>query len=113
MKSTGDGVLAVWDVPSHAVGAAVRLRDEVAGIGLELRMGLHVGEIEVHPDLDISGLAVNLAARIEATAGAGEILVSSTMRDILLGSSHALEDRGAHELKGIDGTWTLFALATR
>ena len=74
-------------------------------------MGLHVGEIEVHPDLDISGAAVNLAARIEASAGPGEILVSSTMKDMLLGSSFVLDDRGPHELKGIDGSWTLFALA--
>jgi class 3 adenylate cyclase len=91
--------------------AALRLRDKVAAIGLELRVGVHVGEIEVQPGLDSSGVAVNLAARIEASAHAGEILVSSTVRDMLLGSSYELEDRGPHELKGIDGSWTLFALA--
>ncbi len=111
VKSTGDGVLAIWDVPSQAVAAASQLRGDIAAIGVDLRMGLHVGEIEVHPDLDISGAAVNLAARIEASAGPSEILVSSTMKDMLLGSSFVLDDRGPHELKGIDGSWTLFALA--
>ncbi len=85
------------------------IRDEVRELGLEIRAGLHVGEIEVLAD-DIAGLAVHIAARVSAVAGASEILVSSTVKDLVVGSGLEFEDRGAHELKGVPGTWQLFAL---
>ena len=111
VKSTGDGILATFDVPSRAVEATARLRGEIDEIGLSIRSGLHAGEVEVHGNQDVTGLAVNLAARIEAQAGDGEILVSSTVKDLLLGSPVGLVDRGAHSLKGIEGSWQLFAVA--
>jgi pimeloyl-ACP methyl ester carboxylesterase len=107
VKSTGDGVLAMFDSPSAAVEAARRLRADLEPIGIEIRGGIHAGEVEIHDDGDISGLAVNLAARVEQAAPDGEIYVSSTVRDLLLGGSHRFEDRGDHDLKGIDGRWTL------
>ena len=107
VKSTGDGVLAIFDSPSAAVDVTRRLRTELAPIGIDIRAGIHAGEVEVHDDGDISGLAVNLAARVEQAAPDGEIYVSSTVRDLLLGGSHEFEDRGEHDLKGIDGRWTL------
>ena len=76
---------------------------------LEIRAGLHVGEIEVLPD-DIAGLAVHIGARVSALAGAGEVLVSSTVKDLVVGSGLAFDDRGSHELKGVPGEWRLFAV---
>ncbi len=111
VKSTGDGLLAVFDTPSSALDAATRMRSDLAEIGLPIRVGLHAGEIEVHADRDISGLAVNLAARVEQAATDGAIFVSSTMKDMLLGSQVLFEDRGEHQLKGIEGSWQLFELA--
>jgi class 3 adenylate cyclase len=110
VKRTGDGILATFDTASAAVRAAVALRSELTGIGLEVRAGVHAGEIDVHDDGDISGLAVNIAARVEAVGGGGDVLVTSTVRDMLLGSGLAAVDRGEHELKGIDGTWRLHAV---
>ena len=111
VKSTGDGILAVFDVPSSAVDATQRLRDELAALGIPVRSGLHAGEIEVHENQDVTGLAVNLAARIEAVADTGEVLVSSTLKDLLLGSDVGFTARGSHVLKGLDGTWDLYAVA--
>ena len=79
-------------------------------LGLEIRAGLHTGEIEVQSD-DIAGLAVHIAARIVALAGRGEVLVSGTVHDLVVGSGFAFEDRGAHELKGVPGEWRLFTAA--
>ena len=110
VKSTGDGILATFDTASAAVRAAVALRFELAGIGLQVRAGVHAGEIDVHDDGDISGLAVNIAARVEAAGGAGDVLVTSTVREMLLGSELRLVERGEHELKGIDGSWRLHAV---
>lgn len=111
VKSTGDGILATFDVPSAAVTAAAALRDELAGVGLTIRAGVHAGEIEVHSTGDISGVAVNVAQRVEASAENGTVWVSSTVRDLLLGSQFAFEDRGERSLKGMDGAWRLYALA--
>ena len=111
VKSTGDGVLALFDSPSAAVDAARILRTELEQIGMRIRGGIHAGEVEVHEDGDISGLAVNLAARVEQTAPDGEIYVSSTVRDLLLGGSFTFEDAGEHELKGIEGHWALCRMA--
>ena len=110
VKRTGDGILATFDTASAAVRGAVALRAELAGIGLDVRAGVHAGEIDVHDDGDISGLAVNIAARVEAVGGAGDVLVTSTVREMLLGSGLAVLERGEHTLKGIEGTWRLHAV---
>lgn len=108
VKSTGDGVLATFDSPSAAVGAALALKRHLAAIGLPIRAGLHAGEIEVHSDGDISGLAVNLAARVEQAAEDGTVFTSSTLRDLMLGGDAKFDDRGRHVLKGIEGDWQLY-----
>jgi class 3 adenylate cyclase len=109
VKSTGDGIVATFDTPLRAIRCAVALRDTLRGLGLEIRAGLHVGEIEIHAD-DIAGLAVHIAARIEALAGSGEVLVSRTLPDLVVGSSMTFVDRGTHTLKGVPGEWQLFAV---
>jgi class 3 adenylate cyclase len=108
IKSTGDGVLAVFDGPGRAIRCAVALRKELEGLGIEIRAGIHTGELDVTDD-DVGGIAVHIAARIMATAGPGEILVSRTVRDLVTGSGIALEDRGTHTLKGLSDPWQLFA----
>ena len=108
VKSTGDGILAVFDAPGRAVRCALGLRRELRGIGIEIRAGLHTGELDVRDD-DVGGIAVHIGARIMAAAAPGEILVSRTVRDLVTGSGIALEDRGTHALKGLDDRWQLFA----
>jgi class 3 adenylate cyclase len=108
VKSTGDGVLAVFDGPGRAIRCALALRAELAGIGIEIRAGLHTGELDVRDD-DVGGIAVHIGARIMAAAGPGEVLVSRTVRDLVVGSGITLEDRGTHALKGLDDPWQLFA----
>lgn len=110
VKSTGDGLLAVFDVPSQGVECGMKMCDALRAIGVEIRAGLHAGEIEVHEDGDISGIAVNLAARVEQQAADGELWTSSTVRDSMLGGSASFTERGEHELKGIDGSWRLFSV---
>ena len=110
VKSTGDGLLAVFDVPSQGVECGVKMCDALRGIGVEIRAGIHAGEIEVHDDGDISGIAVNLAARVEQKAADGELWTSSTVRDMMMGGSARFTERGEHELKGIDGSWRLFSV---
>jgi len=109
IKTTGDGILATFDGPGRAIRCAAAVRDELGGIGLQIRVGLHTGEVELR-DGDVGGIAVHLAARVMATAGSGEILASRTVRDLVVGSDIAVEDRGSQALKGIDGTWQLFAV---
>jgi class 3 adenylate cyclase/pimeloyl-ACP methyl ester carboxylesterase len=109
IKTVGDGVLATFDGPARAVRCAAAIRDQVAELGLRLRAGLHAGEIELQAD-DIAGLAVHIGSRISALAGAGEILVSSTVKDLVVGSGLEFDDRGTHELKGVPGMWGVFAL---
>jgi class 3 adenylate cyclase len=111
VKSTGDGLLAVFDAPSSGVECGVQLCNALRGIGVEIRAGVHAGEIEVHDDGDISGIAVNLAARVEQQAADGELWASSTVRDMMLGGSASFTERGEYELKGIDGSWRLFAVS--
>ena len=110
VKNTGDGILATFDGPGRAVGFASALRSDLSGIGLSIRTGIHTGEIELRNG-DIGGLAVHLGARIVSAAGAGEILVSRTVKDLVIGSNLVFEDRGTHSLKGIDGEWQLYAVA--
>jgi class 3 adenylate cyclase len=109
VKSTGDGAIAAFDDPALAVTAATRMRARLADMGITARFGLHTGRVEIDPD-DIRGLAVHIAARVMATAGDGEIVVSRTVRDLLLGSSHRFDDLGRHTLKGVDGEWELYRL---
>lgn len=110
VKSLGDGMLATFDGPSRAISSAVAIRDGMRELGLDVRAGLHTGECELLGDGDIGGLAVHIGARISGLAGPGEILVSSTVRDLIVGSDQTLADRGEHELKGIPGTWRIFAV---
>ena len=109
IKVVGDGFLATFDGPARAVRCAIAIRDEVKELGLEIRAGIHVGEIEVLAD-DIAGLAVHLGARVSALAGPSEVLVSSTVKDLVVGSGIGFEDRGTHVLKGVPGEWRLFAV---
>jgi class 3 adenylate cyclase len=109
VKTTGDGLLATFDGPGRGIRCASALRDELRGIGLQLRVGLHTGEVELR-DGDVGGIAVHIAARVMAAAGPGEILTSSTVRDLIVGSDIVLDDRGIHPLRGVEGTWQLFAV---
>src|SRR5512132_1392101 len=112
VQTTGDGILATFDGPGRGIGCAAALRDQLAGIGLHIRSGLHTGEVELRGD-DVGGIAVHIAARVMAAAGSGEILTSRTVRDLIVGSDVTLEDRGIHPLKGVEGTWELFAVVER
>jgi class 3 adenylate cyclase len=112
IKSLGDGMLATFDGPSRAISSAIGIRDGVRRLGLDVRAGLHTGELELLADDDIGGLAVHIAARISGLAGPCEVLVSSTVRDLIVGSDQSLADRGKHQLKGIPGTWQVFAVQT-
>ena len=113
IKSTGDGFLAVFDGPARAIRCAVGIRDAVRALGLDVRSGLHTGEVEL-TDAEVRGIAVHIGARISALAGPGEVLVSSTVKDLVIGSGIAFEDRGVHELKGVPEQWRLYgALAER
>ena len=109
VKSTGDGHLITFDGPTQAIRCAEALRDDAERLSIELRQGIHSGECELL-DADIGGIAVHIAARILAKAGAGDILVSSTVRDLVVGSGTGFEDRGTVELRGVPGTWQLLAL---
>jgi class 3 adenylate cyclase len=109
VKTTGDGVLATFDGPGRAVGCAVAVRDELLDVGMQIRAGVHAGEVELR-DGDVGGIAVHIAARVLAAARSGEVLVSRTVRDLVAGSDTVLEDRGTHHLKGVEGAWQLYAV---
>jgi class 3 adenylate cyclase len=109
IKTTGDGFLATFDSPDRAVQCARAIRDATLSLGMDVRVGIHAGQCEFAAG-DITGIAVHLASRVLHAAAPGEVLVSSTVRDLLLGSGLGFEDRGRHELKGIEGDWVLFAL---
>ena len=102
VHGTGDGLLAVFDGPSRAIRAAAAITDQVSTLGVQVRAGLHTGEIIQRPDGDLAGLAVHIAARIASEAGADEVLVSTTTADLVVGSNLRFEDAGTHHLKGID-----------
>ncbi len=112
VKTTGDGLLAVFDSPTRAAQCALEITRSVRAIGLEIRAGLHTGEIELVGD-DVRGIAVHTAARILALAGPGEVLVSSSTAGLIEGSDLILEDAGLHELKGLSGTRQVFRLVAR
>ena len=110
VNTAGDGFLAMFDGPQRAIRCAMAIRDAVQALGIEVRAGLHTGECEVRGD-DIGGIAVHIGARVSALAGANDVLVSSTLRDLVIGSGLEFEERGTHELKGVPGEWHLFAVA--
>jgi class 3 adenylate cyclase/pimeloyl-ACP methyl ester carboxylesterase len=109
VKLVGDGSLSTFDGPARAIRCAERLCAAARDLDLDIRAGLHTGECEVIHE-DVAGMAVHIAARVSAHAGAGEVLVSRTVRDLVTGSGIALQSRGTHELKGVPGTWELFAV---
>ncbi|GAC1375281.1 MAG: adenylate/guanylate cyclase domain-containing protein [Acidimicrobiales bacterium] len=111
IKSTGDGVLATFDSPSRALAATTQLHRLLRPFDVRIRAGLHTGEVEKRGD-DVGGIGVNIAARIEALAGPGETLTSSTVKDLCAGAGFTFEDRGEHALKGVDGTWKVYRLAS-
>ena len=111
VNTAGDGFIATFDGPGRAIECGCAIRDSVHALGIEARAGLHTGEIEVRGD-DIAGMAVHIAARVSALADAEEVLVSSTVKDLVVGSGFEFEDRGEYELKGVPGAWRLFAVET-
>jgi pimeloyl-ACP methyl ester carboxylesterase len=110
VDTAGDGFLATFDGPARAIRCADSLRVGVRALGLEIRAGLHTGECEVVGD-GVRGIAVHTGARVAALAGTGEVLVSSTVKDLVAGSGIEFEDRGTHELKGVPGEWRLYAVS--
>jgi len=110
VKTMGDGFLATFDGPARAIRCAKAIEEAVRAIGLEVRAGIHSGEVELIGD-DVGGMAVNIGARIGALAESGEVLVSSTVRELVVGSGLDFSERGGHTLKGAPGEWRLFALA--
>ena len=109
VKSTGDGHLATFDGPTQAIRCAEALRADAGTLGIEIRAGIHTGECELL-GADIGGLAVHIAARILGQASAGDIVVSRTVRDLVVGSGTSFEDRGSVELRGVPGSWQLLAV---
>ena len=111
VNTSGDGFIATFDGPQRAIRCALAIRDAVQPLGIEVRAGLHTGECEVRGD-DIGGIAVHIGARVSSLAGPNEVLVSSTLRDLVIGSGLEFDDRAVHELKGVPGEWHLFAVAS-
>jgi class 3 adenylate cyclase len=109
VNTTGDGFLATFDGPGRAIGCARAIAEAVRSLGIEVRAGLHTGECEVMNG-DVGGIAVHTGARVSAEARPGEVLVSSTVKDLVAGSGIEFEDRGTHELKGVPGEWRLYAV---
>jgi class 3 adenylate cyclase len=108
VATAGDGALAIFDGPARAIRCAHRLREELERSGLEIRCGLHAGEVTRRGD-DVAGLAVHIGARVSALADPGEVLVTRTVRDLVAGSGIAFVERGEHELKGVPDRWALYA----
>jgi class 3 adenylate cyclase len=109
IKTTGDGILATFDGPARGVRCACAIADEVRPLGIEVRAGLHTGECEMIDD-DVGGIAVHIGARVAALAGASEVLVSGTVKDLVAGSGLRFDDRGSQSLKGVPGEWRIFAV---
>jgi class 3 adenylate cyclase/esterase/lipase len=109
IKTTGDGILATFDGPARGVRCACAIAEEIKPLGIEVRVGLHTGECEMIGD-DVGGIAVHIGARVAALADAGEVLVSSTVKDLVAGSGLRFGDRGSRSLKGVPGEWRIFAV---
>ena len=110
VDTAGDGFFATFDGPARAIRCAFAIRDALTELGLEVRAGLHTGECELL-DGKVGGIAVHIGARVAAEAEPGEVLVSSTVKDLVAGSGIEFEDRGEAELKGVPGEWRLFAVS--
>jgi DNA-binding NarL/FixJ family response regulator len=110
IKTTGDGFLALFDAPTRAIRCALAIRDELRALDIDVRIGMHSGEVELRGN-DVGGIAVNIGSRVARVGSAGEILVSSTVRDLVSGSGIGFEDRGDRELKGVPERWHLFSVA--
>ncbi len=111
VDTTGDGLLATFDGPARGIRTAVAISETVRALGLRVRAGLHTGEVELLPDRKVRGIAVHIEARVAAMAGPGEILVSSTVKDLVAGAGIEFEDRGVQALRGVPGEWRLFAVS--
>ncbi|HEY3214122.1 MAG TPA: response regulator [Actinomycetota bacterium] len=109
IKTTGDGFLALFDAPARAIRCAVAIRDRLRAVGLEVRIGLHSGEVELRGS-DVGGMAVNIGARVAEWGSSGDVVVSSTVRDLVAGSGIGFVDRGEQILKGVPGRWRLFVV---
>ncbi len=112
VQTTGDGFLAAFDGPARAIRCACAMSDGVRPLGIEIRAGLHTGECEVMGE-NLGGIAVHIGARVAARAAPGEVLVSSTVKDLVAGSGIRFDDRGPHSLKGVPDEWRLFAVSER
>ena len=112
VKGTGDGVLATFDAPARGLQCADTLRSALSDAGLAIRAGVHTGEVELRGD-DVSGIGVHIAARVAALAGSGELLVTRTVKDLVVGSDYGFASRGLHRLKGVPDEWELLALEAR
>jgi class 3 adenylate cyclase len=110
VKRTGDGFLATFDGPARAIRCAASVAEAMGSLGIQVRAGLHTGELEVM-DGDLGGLAVHIAARVLDRASPSEVLVSGTVKDLVVGSGIGFEDRGEHELRGVPGEWRLYAVS--
>jgi class 3 adenylate cyclase len=109
VKTVGDGFVATFDSPGRAIQCALAIRQTLADLDIDVRAGIHTGEIEVRGD-DVAGMSVHIGARVSARAGPGEVLVSSTVKDLVVGSTVRFTDRGEYELKGVPGSWRLFSV---
>jgi DNA-binding NarL/FixJ family response regulator len=109
IKSTGDGFLALFDAPARAIRCAVAIRDRLRDVDVDVRIGLHSGEVEMRGD-DVGGIAVNIGSRVASVGSAGDVLVSSTVRDLVAGSGIGFAERGEHALRGVRDPWRLFAV---
>jgi class 3 adenylate cyclase len=107
IKHTGDGIVATFDGPARAVTCGLRMTDAVHALGINIRVGLHTGEVEKREG-DLLGLAVHIAARVMDRAPDGGVAVSQTVRDLVAGSGFAFQSTGEHELKGVPGAWTIY-----
>jgi DNA-binding NarL/FixJ family response regulator len=110
VKTTGDGFLALFDAPARAIRCALAIRDGLRALGVDVRIGLHAGEVELRGN-DVGGIAVNLGSRVADAGSPGEVVVSSTVRDLVAGSGIAFDDRGEQALRGVPERWRLFSVA--
>jgi DNA-binding NarL/FixJ family response regulator len=109
IKATGDGFLAVFDAPTRAIRCAVAIREGLKGLAIDVRIGLHTGEVELRGE-DVGGIAVNIGSRVADVGSAGDVLATSTVRELVSGSRIGFTDRGDHQLKGVADRWRLFAV---
>jgi DNA-binding NarL/FixJ family response regulator len=109
INTTGDGFLALFDAPARAIRCALAIRDRLRALGIQVRVGLHAGEVELRGN-DVGGIAVHIGARVTALAAAGDVVVSSTVKDLVAGSGIGFLDLGGHALKGVPGRWQVFAV---